>query len=214
MPDSLNKKLVLIGGGGHCASVYDSLKKCGEYRDIVITDNGIPEGETVCGCIVAGSDDKLPTLFSEGYKDAVITVGSIKDDSTRRRIKDDAQKTGFSFPAVIDPSAAIADDAKISDGVFVGKRSVINTGSLVGRFSIINTAAVIEHNCSVGEFTHISIGAVVCGDCVIGDDVFIGANATVIQGVTIGSGCTIAAGALVLADVPGNTTVKGVWKGH
>ena len=214
MPDLSNRKLVLIGGGGHCASVCDTLRKCGIYDEIVITDKELPEGSISCGCTVAGTDDKLPELFAKGYTDAVITVGSINDDSVRRKIADGADGIGFSVPIIMDPSASVAEDAVVSDGVFVGKQAVINAGSRIGRFAIINTSAVVEHNCSIGDFTHISIGAVVCGDCVIGDDVFIGANATVIQGVSIGSNSIIGAGSVILADVPDNMTVKGIWKGH
>lgn len=39
----------------------------------------------------------------------------------------------------------------------------------------------------------------------------IGANATILPGVTIGSGAMIGAGATVTKDVPGCTTVTGIW---
>ena len=213
MPDISSKKLVLAGGGGHALSIADSLRAMGTWDEIVMTDRDIPSGSVVCGIKVAGGDDMLPALFSDGFTDLFISVGSIKDTSVRRSIYEKAKAAGFSFPQIIDPSAVIAGDVAAAPGVFAGKRAVINTGSVIGRFAIINTGAVIEHECSIGDFAHISIGAVVCGGCSIGNDVLIGANSTVIQGVRIGDNSIVGAGALVLADVPADTTVIGVWKG-
>ncbi len=213
MPDISSRKIVLAGGGGHAISVADALRSAGKYKEIVITDRDIPAGTLVGGIRVAGDDDMLPDLFADGFTDAFISVGSIKDTALRRSIHEKAASLGFSFPHIADPSAVIAGDVLMDEGVFAGKRAVINAGNRIGKFSIINTAAVIEHECSIGDFSHVSIGAVVCGQSVIENDVFIGANATVIQGIKIGSGCVVGAGAVVLADVPAGTRVIGVWKG-
>lgn len=212
MPDLSTRKIVLIGGGGHCISVLDTLKACNEYDSMVITDHNIPAGTAISGCNVYGDDDKLPELFEAGFSDAVITVGSVKDTSIRRRIFADSLKMGFAFPNVIDPSAVVSAGAVLAEGIFVGKNAVVNCDSTIGKFAIINTGAIVEHECSVGDFTHVAVGAVVCGGCTIGDDVLIGANATVIQCVKIGSHCIIGAGSVVLSDVPDNTTVRGIWK--
>lgn len=211
--NSPKKKIVLIGGGGHCRSVIDALKACNDYSDIVITDSDILKGSIIQECIVAGTDDVLPVLYNHGFEDAFIAVGGIKDTSVRRRCYDIAKTIGFSLSVIIDPSSAIARDVQISKGVYVGKNATINSGSKIGCCAIINTGAIIEHECIIGEFSHISVGAVVCGNCNIGSDVFIGANATVIQGVHIGDNSIIGAGTVVLADVPSDITVTGVWDG-
>lgn len=207
------KKLVMMGGSGHCKSVLDAIKMLSIYDDIVITDRYIPAGSEMSGCRIVGNDDVLNELFVDGYKDAVISVGSLKDTSSRRNIHLNAQRIGFCFPSIIDISAVIAEGVGISEGVFTGKKSVINSGSTIDRFSIINTGAIVEHDCHIGEFSHISVGSVICGNCNIGNDVFVGANATIIQGVRVGMNCVIGAGSVVLADVPDNTTVMGIWNG-
>lgn len=206
------RKLVMIGGGGHCRSVADSIDEK-VYSDIVIVDRYVMAGSVICGYRVAGDDDMLGDLYDDGYKEAFISVGSLKDTSVRRRIYDRAMSIGFSFPNILDRSVAVADDVLIGYGVFVGKKAVINDGSRIASFAIINTGSIIEHDCTIGEFAHISVGAVVCGGCRIANDVFIGANATVIQEVKIGANSVIGAGSTVLADVPGNTVVTGIWGG-
>lgn len=212
MPELQSDGLVMIGGGGHCRSVLDALLGMGEYRNVVITDNSLPIGSKVKGCKVVGNDEMLASLYLDGYRNAFICVGSIKDTSIRRRIKNYAEKIGFSFVNIIDGSVSLADDIEIGEGVFVGKHAIVNSGCIIQDYSIINSGAIIEHDCKVGEFSHISVGTVVCGGCQIANDVFVGANSTLIQEIKIGSNSVIGAGSVVLKDVPNNTVVTGVWK--
>ena len=204
------EKLVLIGGGGHCKSVLDVVTRSDDFSEIVITDHSLPVGTMIFGCHVVGNDEVLPKLFADGFKNAFITIGSIQSTDKRRDMFSRAKKTGFRFPVVIDPGAAVARTALIAPGVFIGKNAVVNADAVIEKMAIINTGAVIEHDCKVGEFTHIAVGAVVCGGVDIGKDVFVGANATVIQGVRIGMRSVIGAGSVVLDDVPQNLEVVGV----
>lgn len=208
-----SEKLVLIGGGGHCKSVMDTLIRCGQYSDIVVTDCEKRAGDTILGYAVAGTDDILPYLYSDGIENAFITVGSIKSTELRRHIYHQVRDIGFSFPGIVDTSAIVSESAKLGKGVFIGKNASVNAEVLIGDFAIINTGAVIEHECQIGDFTHIAVGATVCGGAIIDNDVFVGANATVIQQVRIGRNCIIGAGSIVLADVPENATVVGIWGG-
>lgn len=210
MPD---KGLVLIGGGGHCKSVADSLSSIQDYTEVAITDLLMPAGSKIGKYTIVGTDSILPHLYNEGFFHAFITVGSIKGTAIRRAIYRHAKDIGFRFPSIIDKSAEVSSSAAIHQGVYVGKKAVINAESSIGDFAIINTGCVIEHECRIGDFTHVSVGATVCGGCEIERDVFIGANATIIHGVRIGKNSIIGAGSVVLADVPENTRAVGVWKG-
>lgn len=85
------------------------------------------------------------------------------------------------LPNIVDPSAVIADDAVMGEGIFVGKRAVVNAAAHIGDLCIINTGAIVEHDCDVGNYSHISVGSVLCGGVRVGQRTLIGANATVIQ---------------------------------
>jgi len=204
------KKIVLIGGGGHCKSVIDTVKRSRVYSEIVITDCNTPAGSMISGCNVRGDDDLLPGLLLDGFTYAFVTVGSIKDTDKRRELYKKAKALGFIIPSVKDPSAIIADSAKIGSGVFIGKNAVINSDATIGNMAIINTGAAVEHGCRIGRFAHIAVGAAVCGEAEIGDDVFVGANATIIQGVKVGMNSIIGAGSIILRNVPANSIVVGV----
>lgn len=208
-----NDKLVLIGGGGHCKAVLDAVIRSKYFSEVVITDHSIPAGTRILGCQVAGNDEILPELFEEGFKNAFIAIGSIQSTDKRRDIFLKAEKIGFHFPTIIDPSAVIACSTSISSGVFIGKNVVVNADAVIEKMTIINTGAVIEHDCRIGEFTHVAVGAVVCGGVDVGKDVFVGANATVLQGVRIGMKSIIGAGSTILTDVPEDFKIVGVWGG-
>ena len=204
-------KIVLVGGGGHCKSVIDSIDKS-YFTDIVITDCGLAVGSTVQGIPIIGDDEMLPVLYSDGYKQVLITIASINSTDIRRNVWNKINKIGFFFPTIIDSSAKVSETAHIEEGVFVGKNVAINAEANIGSHAIINTGAIIEHECQIGEFTHIAVGAVICGGCNIGDDSFVGANSTVIQGVKIGMKSIIGAGSIILRDVPDNSKIVGIWK--
>lgn len=203
-----NRRILLLGGGGHCRSVLDCLLRMERYEQIGIVERELATDLTM-GAPVVGTDEDLPRLFTDGWKEAFVTLGSIKSVANRRRLYMKAKEVGFSFPSIIDPSAVVSPFARVGNGVFVGKNTVINAEAKIGDMAIINTGAIIEHGCRIGEFAHISVGAAVCGDCDISDGVFVGANATVIQGVKIGMNSIIGAGTVVLKNVPINQTFVG-----
>ena len=202
----MGTKLLLVGGGGHCRSVLDSILALQAYEEIGIID---PAGDSCLGIPVIGSDGDLPRLFREGWTGAVITVGSVGDTGTRRRLYAALKEIGFDLPVIIDPTAAVGNDVVIGEGTFVGKRAVVNTGSWIGVCAIVNTGAVIEHDCMIGDFSHVSTGAILCGQVIAGKDVHIGAGSTVRQGIRIGDGTLAGAGSVIVKDLPREVKAYG-----
>ena len=208
----MGKKIVLIGGGGHCKSVLDTLLRNREYEEIVITDPGIPAGERIMGCAVAGNDDVLPALLKAGFCDAFVTVGSISSTKLRRILFEKAAQIGFRLVNITDCSAVVADSAQLGKGVFIGKAAVVNAEARIGNAAIINTGAIVEHECRIGNFVHVSVGAALCGNVSVGDDTLIGAGAVVIQDIRIGERVIIGAGSTVIGDVGPDVTRVGIVK--
>lgn len=194
-----NKRILLVGGGGHCRSVLDSLLRLGEYDEIGIIDRE-PKSQ-IFGVPVVGMDNDLPNLFAQGWHDAAITLGSIGVPKRRLTLYRVLKKIGFHLPAVVDPSALIGTASELGEGVFIGKRAVVNSGTQVGRCAIINTGAILEHDCSIGGFAHIAPGCTLCGETVVGENTHIGAGSVVRQQVCIGSNSLIGIGSVVAAPI-------------
>ncbi|UTY38121.1 hypothetical protein NMU03_10510 [Allocoprobacillus halotolerans] len=115
------KKLVLVGGGGHCKSVIDALDKK-KFDDIVILDPAFPHLKEVLGIPVVGNDDYLEALYSQGYHYAFITVGSIKNTTIREQLYKKLTMYRYQLINVIDRSSILANDIQIGEGVFIGKK--------------------------------------------------------------------------------------------
>lgn len=204
-----SKKILLVGGGGHCASVLDCLLEMNCYAQIGIIDPKGPDAEGILGIPVVGADEDLQRLRREGWNHAFVTLGSVGNTALRRKIFRNLQSLGFEIPNIIDPTAIVARDVCLDRGIFVGKRVIINARSRIGEGAILNSAAVIEHDCEIGAFVHISPGTTLCGGVRVGDDSHIGAGSVVRQLIPIGSRVLVGTGSNVVKPLPDGVVAYG-----
>lgn len=205
----MNKKqLILIGGGGHCKVVISILRKLGDFQIAGIVDN-YKVGRLIKGINVIGGDEDLESLHKKGFRNAVITVGSIKDNRKRYELFNIIKKIGYKFPIIISSEAVIDTTVKIGEGTVVMPGCVINIDSSVGKNCIINTGAIVEHDCKIGHHCHIASGVHISGGVEIGDLSFIGIGSTIIQEIKIGKNVTLGAGSTVIEDIPDDVVVAG-----
>lgn len=203
------EKIILLGGGGHCKSVIDSIRSLNLYDIYGIIDIEKNIGQTVCDINVIDCDKNLSKYKDMGIKKAFITIGSVGNPQLRIKLYNLALNIGFEFPVIVDKTAIISKSAHIAQGTFIGKGAIINAESSIGENCIVNTGSIIEHDCTIGDFVHISPGATVCGGAVIGNNTHIGANSTVLQYKKIGNDSIIGAGSIVTKDVKSNITAYG-----
>lgn len=201
------KRLLLVGGGGHCRSVLDCIRRLNRYDAFGIVER--EGGEGLSSVPVVGTDADLPALYEAGWREAVVTLGSIGNSERRRALYDLLKKTGFTLPVIADPSAVISADARIEEGVFIGKLAVVNAGTHIGRCAIINTGAIIEHECEIGGFAHISPGAILCGSVTVEENTHIGAGTVIRQRMRIGGNTLIGIGSTVVKDIAAQAEAFG-----
>lgn len=200
------EQILILGGGGHAASLVDILEREKKYKIA-----GYVVNEQINSCSInypnIGTDDDLLNLYQSGIRNAAIGIGYLGKSDLREKLWDKLKTIGFSLPVICDPSAILATNIEIGEGTMIGKGAIVNTNAFIGKVCIINTGAIIEHDCVVGDFSHLSVGSVVCGNVRIGKSSFVGANATIIQGKSIGSQCIIGAGTTVRKSLEGNIMV-------
>lgn len=201
------ENILLLGIGGHAHSVVDSIEQSGKYSIVGFLDKAEKRGECFRDYQVLDTDDALSKFYNSGIRNAFITLGYMGKDVIRSRLYYQLKRIGYTVPNIIDNSAIIASDISLEDGIFVGKRAVINANVYVEKMCIINTGAIIEHDCKVGAFSHISVGSILCGNVCVGKEVFVGANAVVIQGKNVEDKCIIGAGTTVVKNVSAGCTV-------
>jgi sugar O-acyltransferase (sialic acid O-acetyltransferase NeuD family) len=205
-----NRKLLLIGGGGHCKSVIDVLEEQNVYHAIGIVDMPNRRDTLLLNYPVVGCDDDLEKLFMMGYKEAFITIGSLGNCEKRKRIFQRLIEIGFEIPNVISETATISRHISIGQGNFIAKNAVVNVSVEIGSNSILNSGVIVEHDCKIGDFVHVAPGVTVSGDVEIGHDTHIGTNATIIQGIIVGANTIIGAGSVVITNVSDNVIAYGV----
>lgn len=194
------KDILLIGGGGHCKSVIDTLISSTDYNIIGILDTPDKVGEKIHSVEVIGVDDDLQKYYDSGINYAFITLGSIGDTHLRVELYNKARAIGFDFPVIIDFSAVVSPTIHINNGSYIGKGAILNSDVSIGECCIINSGAIIEHDCKISSFCHIAPGTTMSGNVSLGKHTHIGTNSTIIQNITIGSHTIIGAGSVVISD--------------
>ena len=201
--------IILLGLGGHAHSVVDSMEHAGKYNIIGFLDTEEMQGKCFRDYRVLDTDDALQNYFDKGIRNAFVTIGFMGHGEIRNRLYRQLKDIGYRIPNIIDNTAAVSQNAVLADGIFIGKKAVINANARIGEMCVINTGAIVEHDCMVGGFSHIAVGSILCGGVSVGEQTLIGANATVIQERKIGRKCIIGSGTIVRKDVEDYHMVRG-----
>ena len=211
MPEfSEHGAFVIIGAGGHASVVAATLRAMhAVIHGFTDRDPGLV-GRLVMGAAILGDDGVLDALdigmvrLANGLGVRPKARGLATPDpgiGPRRRVFEAFARRGFAFPAIVHPSAVIAQAAQIGDGAQIMAGAVVQARVIVGENSVINSAASVDHDCRVGAHVFIAPGAILCGGVGVGAGTLVGAGAVILPGVSIGEDAVVGAGAVVRRDV-------------
>jgi sugar O-acyltransferase (sialic acid O-acetyltransferase NeuD family) len=190
------KKIILIGGGGHCKSVVDVIEQEGQFEIAGIVDKPEMLGKKILGYPVIGIDSDLTSL-AKRYTFANVTVGQIKSPDARIHLFDLAKKAGFIFPNIISSRAYVSQHAVIGEGTVIMHDALINAGVSIDCNCIINSKALVEHDSKISKHCHISTNAIINGAVKIEEGCFIGSGVVTNNSITIKKNSFIRAGSIV-----------------
>ena len=190
------KKIILIGGGGHCKSVIDVIEQEGKFRIVGIIDKKNLLGLKILGYPIIGTDTDI-TKLAKKYQNALITIGFVKNPYLRIKLFNLAKRAGFKFPFIVSPRAYVSKHSKLGFGTIVMHNAIVNANSSIGDNCIINSKALIEHDCQISSHSHISTNAIINGGVKVGPECFIGSNVTTNNNTNINRKSFIKAGSLV-----------------
>jgi sugar O-acyltransferase (sialic acid O-acetyltransferase NeuD family) len=111
---------------------------------------------------------------------------------------------------VIHPSAIIANEVEIGEGVQIMAGAIIQPEVIIGMQCIINTKASVDHECVLNDGVEITVGGILCGNVYLETNSWICAGATVLPRLRIGHDSIIGAGSLVTKNIPSNVLAYGV----
>jgi sugar O-acyltransferase (sialic acid O-acetyltransferase NeuD family) len=205
--DGLYLPVIVVGGGGHAKVLVSTLLL--QHRRVLGFVDPKPGLAPLLGIAHLG-DDAAVFLHPPDQVLLVNGVGSIDSTVSRRAVYEKFREKRYVFATVIHPSAIIAPDVQIDDGVQVMAGAVVQVGSRLSANVIVNTGARVDHDCSIEAHAHIAPGVTLSGNVHIGEGAHIGTGASVIQRINVGAGGIVGAGAAVIGDVPAGVTVFGV----
>lgn len=195
----MNKSIILIGAGGHAKVLLEVLRLC--QKDVIgIIDVNLEKGSNHFGLNVIGNDEEIKN-FSPGDVSLVNGLGSLPKQTARWKIAEEYNKKGFIFEKVIHPTAIIANDTHLEEGVQIMAGSILQPGISIGAHSIINTHASIDHDCNIGQNVHIAPGVTLSGHVKIGNNSHVGTGANIIQSINLPAHTIIRAGETVYKQI-------------
>jgi UDP-3-O-[3-hydroxymyristoyl] glucosamine N-acyltransferase len=175
----------LVGDGSRQINAVEPIETAGENEVAFIRDSKLhyaQPGTTAYG--------KYLSAVKQSLVGAVITGKRIEDLDKPQLIVKNVNAaliealTLFApelkpVAAGIDPTAKVADSARIADGVAVGASVVIEDGSDIGQDSVIGSGCKIGENSKIGRNCRLDSNVVVYHNCHIGNNVVIQANTTI-----------------------------------
>jgi sugar O-acyltransferase (sialic acid O-acetyltransferase NeuD family) len=199
----MGRKIALIGGGGFAKEVAELVRL---------------RGDEIAGCYAA--DPGHFAALHKGYLDELdrdkahydavaLGVGAFDRRSLKRRqgLTEWILASGLPAPAVVSPTAILAEGVTVEDGAFVGHGVNIGVDATIRGFAVVNMGAILGHDAVVGERSVVAPGAFVGGGSTIGRDTIIGPLAKVLQGISIGDDVMLGIGCLALRSLGAGSTV-------
>lgn len=206
----MNKKpLILIGAGGHAASLAEILLE--QKREIiaVVAPSLTESGANILSSFTHYTEDEKILEFDANKVELINGVGAMPKSGLREKIHKRFTQAGFTFAKVVANSAFVSPNTEIGEGVQVMRNATICLGTIIGENTIVNTRASIDHDCVVGKHCHIAPGVTMSGNVTLSDNVHIATGASIINGVQIGKRTVVGVGASVTKSIKENCIVYG-----
>ncbi len=201
----MNKKIILIGSGGHLNSCLEIIENYKKFKIIgLVSKNEIKKSNNYK---IIGEDKDLPNLRKIA-DNAFICIGQITNLNKRENIYNKLKLFKFNLPIFFSKNSYISKKSKISEGTIIMNNCIINRNVKILENNIINTNAIIEHDVFIGKHSHVSTGVIINGEVTIENNCFIGSGAIIREGVKIGNNSIIGAGVVVKKDLKSNSIIK------
>lgn len=204
---TLDLPVIVIGGGGHAKVLISTLLL---QRRRVLGFVELKRSVSPLLSVAHLGDDAAVFSHSPDLVRLVNGVGSIDSTVSRRIAYEKFREKQYIFETVIHPSAIIAPEILIEDGVEIMAGAIVQPGVRLGPNVIINTGARVDHDCSIDAHAHIAPGVTLSGNVHIAQGAHIGTGASIIQGIRVGESSVVGAGAVVISDVQAGDIVVGV----
>lgn len=153
----MNKAWTLFGTGAHARKAYHCAVLGGDRVLAFIDENAEAQAPVPGVPVLAAARLKAAPADDASAAPLFVAVGRAE---IRRRLMDEAAASGWQLPPLVHPSASVAPDAVLGEGVLVAAGAVVESGTHIGRGCIVDIGVLIDHDCVIAAFTHLRAGQV------------------------------------------------------
>ena len=132
----MNKVWTLFGTGAHARKAFHIAVLCGDSVAAFVDEQ--PDAQApVPGVRVVSS--LLLAATTPG--DLFVAIGR---PEVRRRLMDAAAAAGWRLPSLVHPSASVAPDAVLGEGVMVAAGAVVESGAMVAAGAVVTPRKIVR----------------------------------------------------------------------
>lgn len=197
------RKIAIIGAGGHARETSLLLVQCGVARDQIA--GFFVDDRYWSDTLVEDFPQFRMRDFDPASFDAVVAIG----DSALRRAMVAAMPADTYYPGLVHPSSITPPGFKAGEGVIVHAGCIITTNVTLNRHVQLNRGTQIGHDSVLGDFSTTAPGAIVSGNCTIGMTSYLGAMSCIRERQRVGDNAIVGMGSVVVTDVPDHATYVG-----
>ena len=200
---SIQKKIIIIGAGGHATSVANVAYSAG-YKICGFVDN------KKAGQELLGHDIFPDYACLSKWPGCQLAIG-IGDNQVRERIyyEINAYDNSIIFPTLVHEYSLISVGATIGSGTIIMPGAIIGPNSVIDNFCILNTKSSLDHDSQMMAFSSLAPGVTIGGNVKVGRRTAVSMGTVVLQGVSIGDDTVVGANSFLNKNLDNNVVAYG-----
>ena len=144
-------RLMILGAGKYGREIEDVATQIGAYERIDFLDD-----YSDAPCVIGKCAD-----FARFIDDNTAFFVAFGDNDMRERWLKALFEAKTHVVNIIHPTAYISPTAKLSKGVAILPKALVNSYCAIEDGCIINSGAIVDHDTTVGAYAHVCVGAIV-----------------------------------------------------
>jgi sugar O-acyltransferase (sialic acid O-acetyltransferase NeuD family) len=198
----MNKKLAIIGAGGH-GKVVGEIALLNQYDTIDFFDDRINEIKNFPFNIIGNLEFLKKSL--KNYDNFFVAIG---DNVVRCDKISWLKNEKKNIVSLIHPKSTVSQFSSIEAGSCVMANAVVNAGTNIKAGVIINTSSSIDHDCSIEDYSHISPNCSLSGNVRVGKFTHLGTGTSVHPRINIGQNVKTGIGSKIFKNILDNKIFK------
>lgn len=198
----MNKKLAIIGAGGH-GKVVGEIALLNQYDTIDFFDDRINEIKNFPFNIIGNLEFLKKSL--KNYDNFFVAIG---DNVVRCDKISWLKNEKKNIVSLIHPKSTVSQFSSIEAGSCLMANAVVNAGTNIKEGVIINTSSSIDHDCSIEDYSHISPNCSLSGNVRVGKFTHLGTGTSVHPRINIGQNVKTGIGSKIFKNILDNKIFK------